>query len=299
MAFPQKHHIFIMIAVAFLAFALRTQLQVSSKPIEVTIPEPIANPMALAEEVPQFDINMDLPLAERYQELTTYFCPKISHAIPKLVEEIGQLIDEKLGPVGTPFVWALRWKFWFYYHVFMKESTHAEVKYFADRCNIEKGISTLLTYFYDFVSAVASATMCTTVILKDKHGNLLLASNLDFWFNKLLDKVLYKANVYQNGTLIYTSLNVFGINGPLRFWSHVGNYSLGTPTPSPKKIYSNEPKTPRQRLIFFRRTLHERRPNPPTISIPRSPNCNFLQQSLGSHQHPTPPIPSLLCYSRY
>jgi hypothetical protein len=298
MAFPQKHHILIMIAVAFLALALRTQLQVSSKPIEITMPEPIANPMALAEEVPQFDINIDLPLAERYQELTTYFCPKISHAIPRLVEEIGQLIDEKLGPVGTPFVWALRWKFWFYYHVFMKKETHAEVKYFADRCNIEKGISTLLTYFYDFVSAVASATMCTTVITKDKHGNLLLASNLDFWFNKLLDKVLYKANVYQNGQLIYTSLNVFGINGPLRFWSHKGSYSLGTHPPSPKKLHSDEPETSRQRALLFRRTLHARLPNPPTISIRRGPNRHLLQPSPIPHNKTTPPIPSLLCHSR-
>jgi hypothetical protein len=172
MAFPQKHHIFIIIIVALLAIIVGTKLQASFKPTEVTVPKHIADPMSLSEEVPQFDINMDLPLEERYQELTTYFCPKISYAMPNLVAEIGHVIDTELGPIGTPVVWFLRWKFWFYYHVFMKKETHAEVKYFADRCNIEKGISTLLTYFYDFVSAVASATMCTTVILKDKHGNL-------------------------------------------------------------------------------------------------------------------------------
>jgi len=137
------------------------------------------------------------------------------------MDEVSKLVKTSI------FTFMLKAKFYIYFHYFLKhEQTYNEIKYWANRCNLSIGSGTLLNYFYDVVSAIASATMCSSAVIYDKDFNAILVSNMDFWFHHLLYKVIYKANNYKDNKLVYTSLNILGLFGPIRFYSHKGNYAM-------------------------------------------------------------------------
>jgi hypothetical protein len=145
--------------------------------------------------VPQFKINLDLSIVERYAELTAFF--------KKDITEISQLCDNLYySVVGSVGDFSIKTLLSCYRNQIMY---YDEICYFTKIFNMPFHRILLLQLFYEVNAA------CTSISIKINNNNVLFRT-MD-WPMEFLKKITYQAEYYKNGIKLYTGVNWYGCVG--------------------------------------------------------------------------------------
>jgi acid ceramidase len=144
------------------------------------------------KKLPIFQFNLNLPIKERYKQLLLTFKDKVktysfvTSILPTgyLVSKFGSYLlnKSKQNPEWYEYIEAVR-----------------------DYCEISLSEAIMLSVTYDMA--------CTTVITQDEKGRILLGRNLDFLTYFVIAHLMYEAEYYKNGKLLYKGIGLAGFRG--------------------------------------------------------------------------------------
>ena len=146
------------------------------------------------KEMDTYDINLDLPVAERYKEILIKFTPNIKAAF---IFTAGLSLDAKILSQIAEYIIRNPSKYdpeWFEY-------IEAVSKY----AKVSLSEAIVLSINYDIA--------CTSIITQDKEGNIILSRNLDFATYFIISHSIYKARYFKGGKLIFTAIETAGFRG--------------------------------------------------------------------------------------
>ena len=138
----------------------------------------------------EFDINLDLPIKARYKEVFEYYGRFIDYLVfsERQTSVIRNLLYLASQGQDSDF------------------QEHMEA--FAELSGLSIFDIIALNYSYEL-------TACTTILLRDSNNNILMGRNLDYFTYYAMVNMLFKANYYQNNTLLFQAITLPGMLGSI------------------------------------------------------------------------------------
>lgn len=146
--------------------------------------------------MPTHNINLDLPVDERYKEILIKYKHNIKAGIAytaglsqsaKLLTQFAEYI------IRNPSKYDPEW-----FNYIQAVSKYAEV-------SLSEAI--VLSIDYDLA--------CTSIITQDSQGNISLSRNMDFPTYFIISHSIFQANYYRNGKLLFSGIEMAGFRGIL------------------------------------------------------------------------------------
>jgi len=162
-------------------------------------------------DVPWFNVNLDLPPSQRWVEIATAYRSQITALIQTLKNFILPLVPNGLDYADIVFGEL---------HTRLPQPYKDEISSISQATGLPLGEVVLYNVFYEIF------TVCTSIVAQDHNGNLVHARNLDFglflgwdpmaheWsVSQQLRQMVVNINWMRNGQLLYKSNNFAGFIG--------------------------------------------------------------------------------------
>ena len=144
-----------------------------------------------------YDINLDLPMSERYKQIFIDSSENIKKYI-KAVKYSSKYLSF-IAQIGFPLLEDNKERIdpeWYEYIEQLSEIT-----------NITLGDAFMLSLTYEIG--------CTSVIAQNNNNDIIMARSFDINNNDIVKDLLFEANYYKNGTLLYKGIEIAGFRGSL------------------------------------------------------------------------------------
>jgi len=150
-------------------------------------------------DVKTYKINLDLAPIDRFKEVTIDFKNEILELFEAKRKSLGKILMPLVDLIGYEIENILPYPF------------NDEIKGISKYLNTSLGEVVLFQIIYDLTAnEQRHKKMCTSILSRNEDGQIIHGRNLDYDFPELLQKLVYKAQFYRNGTLIFTSAQFAG-----------------------------------------------------------------------------------------
>ena len=142
---------------------------------------------------PKYTINLDLPPRERFVEVFKAFESPIKTLSDGVMSNIGTLEYYFMASL-------LRLRY-------LESEREEELAGACEAIDFSYNTAILLNYLYELQAS------CTSIVLRQKNGNLLHGRNLDYNFTKYFYPLTVTLDFVKDGKLLYTTTNMAGSLG--------------------------------------------------------------------------------------
>jgi acid ceramidase len=143
--------------------------------------------------LPTYQINLDLPIKQRYKNLLTEYKYKVQ-AYSKVTSYFSPLAWV-VGKVGKYFFDKNR----------LDPDWYEYIEAVSEYCEIPISEAIMLSVTYEMA--------CTSIVLQDKNNNILIGRNLDFETYFVIAHLMFQAEYYKNNEHIFTGVELLGFRG--------------------------------------------------------------------------------------
>lgn len=174
--------------ILFLCFALAHSTEWNITPKQLIESSPLSK---------VYDINLDLPMSERYKQIFIDSSENIKKYI-KAVKYSSKYLSF-IAQIGYPLLEENKERIdpeWYEY-----------IEQLSDITNITLGEAFMLSLTYEMG--------CTSVIAQNSNNDIIMARSFDINNNDIVKELLFEAHYYKNGTLLYKGIEIAGFRGSL------------------------------------------------------------------------------------
>jgi hypothetical protein len=156
------------------------------------LPAPLERLNYMTGQLPLYKLDIDLPIRERYKQVLYDFKDKI-----KTIAKVTSYIP----------TYAVMSKMGIYTVHYQEEDWIEYVTMVAEYSGISISESIMLSTTYELG--------CTSVLIRDKDNNILLARNLDFMTYFVFAHGMYEVEYYRKDQLVYKGVELAGFRGAI------------------------------------------------------------------------------------
>jgi len=149
------------------------------------------------QSVKSYDINLDVPAENRWNEVVDDFADYLSELIPALKKFVPAEVMPLLPAIGDLI------------NTYLSEPYATEILGVGQRSKIPVGDVVILNVLYDLLAG------CTSIVAEDEMGHIYHARNLDYQLTEILQNITLIANFQKGGKTIYTGTTYAGYVGLL------------------------------------------------------------------------------------